>query len=90
MPCEKCEKKLKKLPTPDVKKSSSRSYGGNKLLEYKNNKQKFNPNKSKCKKCNSQLHFDGKYCSTCAYKLGKCHLCGKTISDNSAHNMSII
>ncbi|KYN93447.1 putative cysteine-rich PDZ-binding protein, partial [Plasmodium gaboni] len=25
-----------------------------------------------------------------AYKLGKCHICGKTITDNSAHNMSII
>ncbi|SOV78300.1 cysteine-rich PDZ-binding protein, putative [Plasmodium sp. gorilla clade G3] len=88
MPCEKCEQKLKKLPTPDVNNSVNRSFGSNKLLLY-NNKQKFNNNR-KCKQCNSQLHVDGKYCSMCAYKLGKCHICGKTITDNSAHNMSII
>ncbi|SBT71546.1 cysteine-rich PDZ-binding protein, putative [Plasmodium malariae] len=90
MPCEKCEKKLKKLPTPDVKNSSTRPAGVNKLLEYHTTKQKFNPNNRKCKKCSSQLHFDGKYCSVCSYKLGKCNLCGKTITDTSSHNMSIV
>ncbi|CAD2105121.1 cysteine-rich PDZ-binding protein, putative [Plasmodium vinckei] len=90
MPCEKCEKKLKKLATPDVKNSSSRSTSTNKLLEYRHTKQKFNPKSRKCKKCNSQLHQDGKYCSVCSYKLGKCQLCGRTIADVSSSNMSII
>ncbi|EUT83704.1 hypothetical protein PFAG_03578 [Plasmodium falciparum Santa Lucia] len=46
MPCEKCEQKLKKLPTPDVNNSINRSFGSNKLLMY-NNKQKFNNRKCK-------------------------------------------
>ncbi|WBY57132.1 cysteine-rich PDZ-binding protein [Plasmodium yoelii yoelii] len=69
---------------------SNRSTSTNKLLEYRHNKQKFNPKSRKCKKCNSQLHQDGKYCSVCSYKLGKCQMCGKTITDVSSSNMSIV
>lgn len=90
MPCEKCEQKLRKLPTPDVRNSSNRFTGANKLLHYDSSKNKFIPQNRKCKQCKNQLHVDGKYCSVCAYKLGKCHLCGKTITDVSSHNMSLV
>lgn len=90
MPCEKCEQKLRKLPTPNVGDSSSRYSGANKLLQYNSSKHKFDSQKRKCKECNSQLHTEGKYCPVCAYKLGKCHLCGKTVTDVSSHNMSLV
>jgi len=93
MVCEKCEKKLGKIATPEPWKSKSnyrgtaaaagpaqgRAVGENKLLTSK--KGRFNPYTDefkKCKICRSKVHQLGShYCQECSYKKGICAMCGK-------------
>ena len=82
MVCEKCEKKLGTVITPDTWKDGARNTtesGGRKLNENKaltSKKARFNPygkNKfSTCRICKSSVHQPGShYCQGCAYKKGK-------------------
>ncbi|KAL8436922.1 hypothetical protein ACSSS7_001347 [Eimeria intestinalis] len=66
MPCEKCEAKLTRLVTPDVKEGSKRVVGVNKLIEKTTKKDKVVIVGSKCKVCKSSLHMKGKYCAPCS------------------------
>ncbi|OEH79450.1 leucine zipper-like transcriptional [Cyclospora cayetanensis] len=63
MPCEKCEAKLTRLVTPDVKEGSKRAVGVNKLIEKTTKKDKVVIVGSKCKVCRTGLHMKGKYCA---------------------------
>uniref|UniRef100_A0A3B0NHZ0 Microtubule-associated protein CRIPT, putative n=1 Tax=Theileria annulata TaxID=5874 RepID=A0A3B0NHZ0_THEAN len=58
MPCKKCESKLSKLATPDVKRD-----GVNKLIEKKAKKDKLEAKGNQCKICKVFLHINGKYCN---------------------------
>ncbi|XP_012509239.1 PREDICTED: cysteine-rich PDZ-binding protein [Propithecus coquereli] len=82
MVCEKCEKKLGTVITPDTWKDGARNTtesGGRKLNENKaltSKKARFDPygkNKfSTCRICKSSVHQPGShYCQGCAYKKGK-------------------
>ncbi|KAL8431639.1 hypothetical protein Efla_005698 [Eimeria flavescens] len=90
MPCEKCEAKLTRLVTPDVKEGSKRAVGVNKLIEKATKKDKVVIVGTKCKVCKTSLHMKGKYCAPCAHKNGRCWMCGKRIVDVSGHNMSLV
>ncbi|XP_011791409.1 PREDICTED: cysteine-rich PDZ-binding protein [Colobus angolensis palliatus] len=79
MVCEKCEKKLGTVITPDTWKDGARNTtesGGRKLNENKaltSKKARFDPygkNKfSTCRICKSSVHQPGShYCQGCAYK----------------------
>ncbi|KAJ3415319.1 hypothetical protein HDV05_005189 [Chytridiales sp. JEL 0842] len=97
MVCSKCEKKLSTVITPEVWKdgsknsvvgSAGRKINDNKLLSSKN-KNKFAPYERKCKSCASRVHQMGAtYCQKCAYKEGKCALCGVKILDTSMYKQS--
>ncbi|KAK2198262.1 PDZ-binding protein [Babesia duncani] len=91
MPCKNCERKLGKLATPDVKSDGNRcSIGVHKLIEKRCQKDKMEAKDSKCKGCKAFLHVKAKYCISCAYKKGKCHICGRKIMDVSRHTMSLV
>ncbi|XP_030354619.1 cysteine-rich PDZ-binding protein isoform X3 [Strigops habroptila] len=81
MVCEKCEKKLGTVITPDTWKDGARNTtesGGRKLNENKaltSKKARFDPyGKNKfaiCRICKSSVHQPGShYCQGCAYKKG--------------------
>lgn len=98
MVCEKCQKKLGKVVTPDPWKSGARNTtegGGravneNKALTMKKNR--YNPySKSfeKCRICKSSVHQAGShYCQGCAYKKGICAMCGKKIINTTNYRQS--
>ncbi|KAL0810430.1 hypothetical protein ABMA28_010570 [Loxostege sticticalis] len=98
MVCEKCEKKLGRVITPDPWKagarntveSGGRKVGENKALTAK--KGRFNPYTSKfqeCKICRCKVHQVGShYCQACAYKKGICAMCGKKILDTKNYRQS--
>ncbi|XP_053620663.1 cysteine-rich PDZ-binding protein [Plodia interpunctella] len=98
MVCEKCEKKLGKVITPDPWKtgarntveSGGRKVGENKALTAK--KGRYNPYTSKfqeCKICRTKVHQVGShYCQACAYKKGICAMCGKKILDTKNYRQS--
>lgn len=90
MPCAKCEKKLTKLATPDVKEAHKRAINVNKLIEKKSKKDRLAPAGATCQKCKAPLHVQGKYCPMCAHRDGRCYICGKRIFDTSRHCMSIV
>uniref|UniRef100_A0A8C1Y3K9 Cysteine-rich PDZ-binding protein n=1 Tax=Cyprinus carpio TaxID=7962 RepID=A0A8C1Y3K9_CYPCA len=82
MVCEKCEKKLGRVITPDTWKDGARNTtesGGRKLNENKmltSKKARFDPyGKSGfniCRICKSSVHQSGShYCQGCAYKKGE-------------------
>ncbi|XP_070578921.1 cysteine-rich PDZ-binding protein-like [Ptychodera flava] len=88
MVCEKCQKKLGKVITPDPWKSGARNtvegggrkVGENKLLTSK--KARFTPYMkfATCRICKQSVHQVGShYCQGCAYKKGICAMCGKKI-----------
>ncbi|CEL95774.1 unnamed protein product [Vitrella brassicaformis CCMP3155] len=101
MVCEKCQKKLSKLVTPDAWRDGARNttggadggrkVGGNVLTDKKS---KFRASPyglaaGHCKLCKSSLHQAGVYCSDCAHKKGRCAMCGKKMVDVSSHNMAL-
>ncbi|XP_005043219.1 PREDICTED: cysteine-rich PDZ-binding protein isoform X1 [Ficedula albicollis] len=84
MVCDKCEKKLGTVITPDTWKDGARNTtesGGRKLNENKaltSKKARFDPyGKNKfaiCRICKSSVHQPGShYCQGCAYKKGEFH-----------------
>ncbi|XP_071662201.1 cysteine-rich PDZ-binding protein isoform X1 [Patagioenas fasciata] len=98
MVCEKCEKKLGTVITPDTWKDGARNTtesGGRKLNENKaltSKKARFDPyGKNKfaiCRICKSSVHQPGShYCQGCAYKKGQSSL-GHLWS--SSHQLSSI
>ncbi|EER02689.1 conserved hypothetical protein [Perkinsus marinus ATCC 50983] len=91
MVCAKCEKKLAKLATPDVYRSTTgeqhkdrKDVGVNKLIK------KQDKSTHVCKSCKNSVMNQNKYCNYCAYKKGKCARCGKKVIDTSSHNMSAV
>ncbi|XP_025104787.1 cysteine-rich PDZ-binding protein-like [Pomacea canaliculata] len=101
MVCEKCQKKLGKVITPDPWKSGARNttegggrvVGENKALTAKKNR--FNPYSSgsfeKCRVCKSSVHQPGShYCQGCAYKKGICAMCGKKIIDTKNYRQTSV
>ncbi|PVZ99840.1 hypothetical protein BB558_004125 [Smittium angustum] len=96
MVCNKCQKKLGKVVTPDKWKEGSSNYkigvnrkiGENKLLS-KPSSSRFAPYMKKCKLCKSALHQEhSNYCQSCAYKKGICAMCGAQVLDTSKYKMS--
>ncbi|XP_046550989.1 cysteine-rich PDZ-binding protein-like isoform X2 [Haliotis rubra] len=100
MVCEKCQKKLGKVITPDPWKSGARNttegggrkVGENKALTAKKNR--FNPYSTgfdKCRICKSIVHQPGShYCQGCAYKKGICAMCGKKIIDTTNYRQTSV
>eukprot|EP00389_Voromonas_pontica_P012061 GDKH01018492.1.p2 GENE.GDKH01018492.1~~GDKH01018492.1.p2 ORF type:complete len:93 (+),score=5.52 GDKH01018492.1:116-394(+) len=92
MVCDKCEKKQAKLATPSVWKAGTdaRKIGGNKLLDKRSKAINLDPYGCKCKNCNSSMHVKGVYCTDCAYKEGRCQMCGKKTLDTKMYKMSMV
>ncbi|CAH4037541.1 unnamed protein product [Pieris brassicae] len=100
MVCEKCEKKLGRVITPDPWKtgarntveSGGRKVGENKALTAK--KGRYNPYTSKfheCKICRTKVHQVGShYCQACAYKKGICAMCGKKILETANYRQKAL
>lgn len=97
MVCEKCEKKLGKVITPDPWKAGARNTtegGGrvineNKALTAK--KARFTPygKFAECRICRQKVHQVGSnYCQGCAYKKGICAMCGKKILETKNYRQS--
>lgn len=104
MVCEKCEKKLSTIITPDTWKVGARNTlesGGRKLNE---NKLLSQSNKARvasgsgsvtgsqfrdCRICKAKCHQIGSYyCQHCSYKKGICSMCGIKIASTKDHNQS--
>ncbi|KAG6933579.1 CXXC repeat containing interactor of PDZ3 domain, partial [Chelydra serpentina] len=101
MVCEKCEKKLGTVITPDTWKDGARNTtesGGRKLNENKaltSKKARFDPyGKNKfaiCRICKSSVHQPGShYCQGCAYKKGICSMCGKKVLDTKNYKQTSV
>lgn len=98
MVCEKCEKKLGRVITPDPWKSGARNTlesGGRKVGENKaitGNKSRFSPYTSKfekCRICRQNVHQVGShYCQACAYKKAICAMCGKKLLETKNYKQS--
>ncbi|KAF8774769.1 cysteine-rich PDZ-binding protein-like [Argiope bruennichi] len=97
MVCDKCEKKLGKVITPDPWKAGARNTtegGGRKINENKAltaSKNRFAPYEkfSQCKICRQKVHQPGShYCQACAYKKGICAMCGKKLLDTKNYRQS--
>ena len=82
MVCDKCEKKLTKLATPDVwnvKQQNQKKVATHMILPGFS-KNKFDPIGNKCIECKKKtIPKDEKLCQPCAYAKGKCKLCGDKI-----------
>ncbi|XP_006638697.1 cysteine-rich PDZ-binding protein [Lepisosteus oculatus] len=101
MVCEKCEKKLGRVITPDTWKDGARNTtesGGRKLNENKaltSKKGRFDPyGKSRfaiCRICKSSVHQPGSnYCQGCAYKKGICAMCGKKVLETKNYKQTSV
>ena len=100
MVCEKCQKKLGKVVTPDPWKTGARNTtegGGRKVGENKalTSKKRFAPYQSKCfekcRICRTSVHQVGShYCQACAYKKGICAMCGKKILDTKNYRQTSV
>lgn len=92
MVCDKCAKELVGVVVPGVWKPAHSSSKGitkprktNMILQSKKRKA-MDAKGQKCKKCKAKLHQRGKYCSSCAHKLGRCSRCGKKILDQKYYH----
>ncbi|XP_027194112.1 cysteine-rich PDZ-binding protein [Dermatophagoides pteronyssinus] len=99
MVCNKCQKKLGKIITPDVWKSGARNTtesGGRSINENKaltSRKNRFQPYQKfeTCKICKQKVHQAGShYCQSCAYKKGICAMCGSKIYDTKSYCQSSV
>lgn len=101
MVCEKCEKKLGRVITPDTWKDGARNTtesGGRKLNENKaltSKKARFDPygktGFATCRICKSSVHQSGShYCQGCAYKKGICAMCGKKVLDTKNYKQTSV
>ncbi|KAJ1078593.1 hypothetical protein CapIbe_008858 [Capra ibex] len=96
MVCEKCEKRLGTVITPDTWKDGARNTtesGGRKLNENKaltSKKARFDPygkNKfSTCRICKSGFSL----LPGCAYKKGICSMCGKKVLDTKNYKQTSV
>ncbi|ESO07184.1 hypothetical protein HELRODRAFT_156728 [Helobdella robusta] len=100
MVCDKCEKKLGKVVTPDPWKKGARNTtddGGRQLNENKaltSKKSRFNPYQKsfeKCRICKSTVHQPGNhYCQGCAYKKGICAMCGVKVLETKGYRQTSV
>ncbi|ELU17920.1 hypothetical protein CAPTEDRAFT_18809 [Capitella teleta] len=100
MVCEKCQKKLGKVITPDPWKTGARNTtegGGRKIGENKaltTKKNRFNPYQEsfkKCRICRTTVHQAGShYCQQCSYQKGICAMCGKKIIETKNYKQSSV
>lgn len=98
MVCEKCQKKLGRVITPDTWKEGARNTtesGGRSINENKaltSKKSRFNPYTTKfdkCRICKQTVHQSGSYyCQQCSYKKGICSMCGVKILDTKGYRQS--
>ncbi|XP_076311504.1 cysteine-rich PDZ-binding protein [Tachypleus tridentatus] len=97
MVCEKCQKKLGKVITPDTWKDGARNTtesGGRVVNENKaltSKKARFSPYSKfdQCRICRQKVHQLGShYCQACAYKKGICAMCGKKLLDTKNYRQS--
>ncbi|CAH8491670.1 unnamed protein product [Dicrocoelium dendriticum] len=98
MVCEKCEKKLGKVITPDPWKAGARNVigsGGRRLNENKlltASKNRFSPYSKdfkRCRVCAQNVHQPGShYCQSCAFKKGICAMCGTRLVNTTSYNQS--
>jgi len=101
MVCQKCEKKLSTIITPDTWKTGARNTlesGGRKLNENKllsqSSKTKAAVGSSNhqfldCRICKAKCHQMGShYCQQCAYKKSICSMCGIRIASTKDHNQT--
>ncbi|OXU27720.1 hypothetical protein TSAR_004637 [Trichomalopsis sarcophagae] len=99
MVCGKCEKKLRKVVTPDPWKdgvwktvqNGGCKVGGNKALTKR--RSRINPYSAKfgaCKICRQKTHQAGThYCQSCAYKKAICAMCGKKLMSTNDYRQSV-
>ncbi|XP_064622671.1 cysteine-rich PDZ-binding protein-like [Lineus longissimus] len=100
MVCEKCQKKLGKVITPDPWKAGASNVtdtGGRKVNENKfltSKKNRFSPYQvkfEKCRICKTSVHQVGShYCQGCAYKKGICAMCGKKVLETKSYRQSSV
>ncbi|PKU48813.1 cysteine-rich pdz-binding protein [Limosa lapponica baueri] len=101
MVCEKCEKKLGTVITPDTWKDGARNTTAKEILYFKVNNKilflflRFDPyGKNKfaiCRICKSSVHQPGShYCQGCAYKKGICSMCGKKVLDTKNYKQTSV
>ncbi|VDP96440.1 unnamed protein product [Echinostoma caproni] len=92
MVCEKCEKKLGKVITPDPWKAGARntvSSGGRKLNENKLLTAPYTKSFRKCRICAQSVHQPGShYCHSCAFKKGICAMCGVRLVNTTNYQQS--
>lgn len=65
--------------------ADGRKIGENKLLTAKS---RWQPYTARCQVCKQQLHQEGVYCQSCAYRKGLCAMCGKQILDVKNYKQS--
>ncbi|KAH9412637.1 hypothetical protein DERP_006601 [Dermatophagoides pteronyssinus] len=98
MVCNKCQKKLGKIITPDVWKSGARNttvvaVQSMKIKHLTSRKNRFQPYQKfeTCKICKQKVHQAGShYCQSCAYKKGICAMCGSKIYDTKSYCQSSV
>lgn len=104
MVCEKCEKKLSTVITPDTWKTGARNTlesGGRKLNENKllsqssktrlasGSTDSTNSQFRDCRICKAKCHQIGSYyCQQCSFKKGICSMCGIKIANIRNYNQS--
>ncbi|KAL4455051.1 hypothetical protein ABPG74_006433 [Tetrahymena malaccensis] len=95
MVCDKCEKKLEKLATPDTWKDGAKNGGkeggrkvGQNMLLSSKAKVGFDPFGNKCKLCKQKVPKSDQYCQGCAYKKGLCKMCGVKVLDTKFYRQS--
>ena len=86
MVCEDCQKKLRKLVTPNVNFGSNANRSNikvnvNMILSKK--KDRFDTLSIKCLICKTRVESNNKYCLSCAFSKGLCEMCGSKISETS-------
>ena len=97
MVCEKCEKKLSKVITPDPWKSGARNttegggrkVGENKALTARSRASPYTTAFNCCRICRQKVHQAGShYCQACAYKKAICAMCGVKMLNTKNYKQS--
>ncbi|KAG7259779.1 hypothetical protein CRUP_021664 [Coryphaenoides rupestris] len=96
MVCEKCEKKLGKVITPDTWKDGARNTTAVQIVSSRVFQGLgFDPYSKTgfaiCRICKSSVHQSGShYCQGCAYKKGICAMCGKKVLDTKNYKQTSV
>ena len=94
MVCDKCEKKLAKLVTPETWREGSqtvqdrRSVNSNMMLKSRA-RHRNTPIGKNCRICEKSIQAEFNYCHACAYSRGICPRCGKKVLDTKLYKMSV-